>query len=283
MKDRTLISFDYAVKYILRSKADMTILSGFLTELLGRKVRVTGLCESESNKYDPTKKTGRVDVKAKIDDGEIAIFEFQFLEGIDFFDRVLFGVSKAITEQVDSGSKYKIKKVYSIDVAYYDVGAKKEYLFKGGFSGFRGVNFKNETIPFIGNLKRDIQPEYYLILPEMFDEQMRSRFDEWIYILKNSKAPEKYTASGIKEAKARLDYLNMTPEERKKYDEYTDGKLSIDSALETAIKKGEKKGITKEKMRTVKKLLTENMDINKISEITEIPVDRIKKIKIMKK
>jgi predicted transposase/invertase (TIGR01784 family) len=117
----------------------------------------------------------------------------------------------------------------------------------------------------------------------MFDEQMRSRFDEWIYILKNSKAPEKYTASGIKEAKARLDYLNMTPEERKKYDEYTDGKLSIDSALETAIKKGEKKGITKEKMRTVKKLLTENMDINKISEITEISVDRIKKIKIMKK
>ena len=38
MKNRTLVSFDYAVKYILRSKADMTILSGFLTELLGRKV-----------------------------------------------------------------------------------------------------------------------------------------------------------------------------------------------------------------------------------------------------
>jgi hypothetical protein len=38
--DREIISFDYAMKDILRQKANFVILEGFLTTLLGRKVKV---------------------------------------------------------------------------------------------------------------------------------------------------------------------------------------------------------------------------------------------------
>ncbi|MDR0331524.1 MAG: Rpn family recombination-promoting nuclease/putative transposase, partial [Chitinispirillales bacterium] len=77
MSDRTIISFDYAIKYILRDKANFGILSGFLSELMERKVTVFDLLESESNKDDDEAKVNRVDLKAKIDGGEIAIFEIQ--------------------------------------------------------------------------------------------------------------------------------------------------------------------------------------------------------------
>jgi len=35
-QERTLVSFDWAIKNLLRSKADYVILEGFLTTLLGR-------------------------------------------------------------------------------------------------------------------------------------------------------------------------------------------------------------------------------------------------------
>ena len=84
--ERPIISFDYAIKDILRDKANYDILSGFLTELLEKPVTVQEVLESEGNtarsttvagKSDKTRKaknTGKVsrlDLKAKIDDGEI--------------------------------------------------------------------------------------------------------------------------------------------------------------------------------------------------------------------
>jgi hypothetical protein len=210
MEERTIVSLDYAMKYMLRDKADFGILSGFLSELLCRKVTVDAILESESNKDEPGGKTNRLDLKARMDTGEIAVFEIQFHQLIDFFGKVLFGVSKAIVEQVSTGKLYDIKKVYSINIAYYDLGAKREYLFSGKFGGFRGLHFVDEQIPFAqasvsGAAPVDIHPEYYLILPNMFDDQLRGRFDEWIYALKNSAIRPDFSAAGITEAASQND------------------------------------------------------------------------------
>jgi len=75
MEERTIISLDYAMKYLLRDKADFGILSGLLSELLEKKVTVDAILESESNKVDPDEKTNRLDLKARIDDGEVAVFD----------------------------------------------------------------------------------------------------------------------------------------------------------------------------------------------------------------
>jgi len=47
--DREIISFDYAIKNILRDKANFDILSGFLNELLIKPVNVEEILESEGN------------------------------------------------------------------------------------------------------------------------------------------------------------------------------------------------------------------------------------------
>jgi predicted transposase/invertase (TIGR01784 family) len=246
--ERTLISFDYAVKYLLRSKDDLVILSGFLSELMGRRIEVLDFLESGSNKADPDEKTNCVDLKAKLAGGELAVFEIQFSREYDLLGRVLFGVSKAITEQVKSGNRYNIKKVYSINIAYFNMNAKRDYLFYGKFGGFHGVHFEDETIPFAQAVEEksdemvEIHPEYYLILPKMFDENMRGKFDEWVYVLKTSKARDDFTAAGIKEAKVKLDLLKMSPADREAYEKYLDNISSLDCAMDTAKADGWKEG-----------------------------------------
>jgi hypothetical protein len=47
---RKLISFDWAIKRILRSKANFEILEGFLSELLKEDITILEVLESESNK-----------------------------------------------------------------------------------------------------------------------------------------------------------------------------------------------------------------------------------------
>ncbi|MDR2577543.1 MAG: Rpn family recombination-promoting nuclease/putative transposase [Chitinispirillales bacterium] len=251
MEERTVVSFDYAIKYLLRDKADFVILSGFLSELLGRKVVVQAILESECNKVDKDEKTNRTDLKAQIDDGEIAVFEIQFYDEADFFSRVLYGIARAIIEQVPVGAKlYDVKKVYSVNIAYYDLGATREYLFNGKFDGFRGVNFTDEIIPFAQTLdietgkgpKAYIHPEYYLILPNMFDEKMRNRFDEWVYVLKKSAVRSDFVAAGMEEVKLKLDLLNMQSSERKVYEKYLRNISSYYSALHTATVKGREEG-----------------------------------------
>ena len=288
MEERQIVSLDYAIKYLLRDKKDFGILSGFLSELLKRKVTVEAILESESNKVDPDGKTNRVDLKAQFDNGEIAVFEIQFLHEVDFLSRVLYGVSKAIVEQVSSGSKiYDIKKVYSVNVAYYNLGANREYLFNGKLDGFRGINFKDEMIPFAQtrglapddlNLKADIHPEYYLILPEMFDEHLRSRFDEWIYVLKNSAVREEFSADGIKEASVKLDLLRMPRAERIAYEKYLENKSSVDCAIFTAKLEGLTEGRAEGKAEVAKSMKDKGMELGEISEFTGLSIQEIESL-----
>jgi len=46
---RKLISFDWAIKRILRSKANFEILEGFLSELLKEDITILEVLESESD------------------------------------------------------------------------------------------------------------------------------------------------------------------------------------------------------------------------------------------
>jgi predicted transposase/invertase (TIGR01784 family) len=295
MPDRTIISFDYAIKHILRDKANFNILSGFLTELLGRKVTVLEILESEGNKDDPTSKTNRVDLKAKIKGGksgkghEIAIFEIQFADMHDFFGKMLFNVSRAVVEQISKKDKYDVKKVYMISIAYFDLGAKEDYMFTAKIAGFKGVH-SGETIPFAQNdclepngaPKTDIHPEYYLLLPKMFDERIKDGIDEWVYTFKTSKVKEGFKAAGLREAGEKLDELKMTPAERRAYEKFvrdhTDGDTMIETAIMKGIAKGRKEGAEEERLKNALAMRNDGVDAKTIAKWTGLTMDEVKKL-----
>ena len=106
------IRFDWAIKRLLRQKANFDVLEGFLTVFLNEKV--------EDDKFN------RVDIKAKNSKGEIIIVEVQNTSELYYLERILYGVAKAITEHINLGDTYKeVKKVYSISILYFDLGEQQ--------------------------------------------------------------------------------------------------------------------------------------------------------------
>ena len=82
---RQLVSLDWAMKKILRNKANCGVLEGFLSELLGEDVTIEEILESESNKDHARDKQNRVDIKVRRTEGQIILVELQFQRDLDFF------------------------------------------------------------------------------------------------------------------------------------------------------------------------------------------------------
>ncbi len=109
MSKRKLVSFDWAMKRLLRSKANFEVLEGFLSELLKEEITILEVLESESNKDYQSDKFNRVDLKVETGTQELIIIEVQYDREFDYLQRMLFGVSKAITEHiVESDAYYEV-------------------------------------------------------------------------------------------------------------------------------------------------------------------------------
>ena len=101
------IRFDWAMKRLLRNKANYAVLEGLLTTLLEEKVTIQKLLESESNQEDEFDKYNRVDMLAENSKGELVLIEIQNNNEYAYFQRMLFGASKLVTEYINRGQGYE--------------------------------------------------------------------------------------------------------------------------------------------------------------------------------
>ncbi|MDR0892484.1 MAG: PD-(D/E)XK nuclease family transposase [Mediterranea sp.] len=221
------IRFDWAIKRLLRQKANFGILEGLLTVLLDEPVHIVEILESESNQDAADDKFNRVDIKAKNHKGEIIIVEIQNTRELAYMERILYGVSKAITEHIHLGQSYEeIKKVYSISVLYFDIGGGTDYLYHGQTS-FIGVHTgerlevtTKQRDAIVPKAAEDIFPEYYLIRVNEFNKVAVTPLEEWISYLKTGEIPNDATAPGLAEAREKMRYYDMSPEEQHAYFEH---------------------------------------------------------------
>ena len=179
------IRFDWAVKRMLRDKANFAVLEGLITVLLGEKVTICEILESEGNQEHAADKFNRVDIKARNSKDEIIIVEVQLTRQLYYLQRMLYGVSKAITEHIGIGEGYdKVKKVYSINIVYFDLGRGNDYLYHGKtvFTGVHTgdrleVNTK-EADEIKMRVPDDVFPEYYIIRVNEFNNVARTPLEE---------------------------------------------------------------------------------------------------------
>ena len=61
-KTESYVRFDWAMKRLLRNKANYGVLEGFLSTLFDQKVRINRILESESNRESEYEKSNRVDL-----------------------------------------------------------------------------------------------------------------------------------------------------------------------------------------------------------------------------
>ncbi|MBQ8673030.1 MAG: PD-(D/E)XK nuclease family transposase, partial [Bacteroides sp.] len=107
------IRFDWAMKRLLRDKVNFSVLEGLLTTLLKEKITIKKLLESESNQEEEFDKFNRVDLLAEDAEGRLLLFEIQNNNEYAYFQRMLFGVSKLVTEYIRRGQGYEhIRKIY---------------------------------------------------------------------------------------------------------------------------------------------------------------------------
>ena len=249
LKDR-YIRFDWAIKRLLRQKANFDVLDGFLTVFLNQKVKVIEILESESNQQDSTDKFNRVDIKAKDEKGDIIIVEVQNSTELYYLERILYGVAKAITEHINLGNSYKeVKKIYSISILYFDLGKGSDYLYVGQ-NNFIGVHTKDqlqvnakEKGTIVKKSPSDIFPEYILVRVNEFNKVAVTPLEEWIDYLKNGEIRPDTQAPGLQEARKKLQYYSMNDADRLAYDKHIDSVMIQNDVLESARDEGLAQGM----------------------------------------
>lgn len=291
------IRFDWAIKRLLRNKANFGVLEGFLTVLLGEKIQIMEILESEGNQQREDDKFNRVDIKARNSKDEIILVEVQNTRELYYLERILYGVAKAIAEHIDLGGIYaNVKKVYSISILYFDIGQGNDYLYHGQ-NTFLGVHTGDclkvttkEQGAIIRKLPAEIFPEYFLIRVNEFNKVAVTPLEEWIEYLKTGTIRPDTTTPGLEEARQKLIYYNMNKADKLAYDRHLDALMIQNDVLSTAKLEGLEEGRVEgheegimvgrqeEKIATARNLKSLNIPIAVIVQATGLSIDEIDRL-----
>ncbi len=269
MGNNNLIRFDWAIKRLLRNKADFSVLEGFLSELLKEKIIIEDILESEGNQQSDTDKFNRVDILVKNSKDELVLVEIQNQNEFDYFQRMTYGTSKVIVEYLKLGDKYKnLKKVYSINIVYFDLGQGEDYVYRGK-TDFYGIHKSDKLLLspkqseiFDKTEPSEILPEYYVIKVNQFDDIAKDTLDQWIYYLKNNDVKDEFTAQGIDEVRKLWRVDNLSEEEQKRYKKHLEN-LHYQASMEWTLKieaeeRIKEKGKVEGKIEIAREMIKEN-------------------------
>jgi predicted transposase/invertase (TIGR01784 family) len=289
---KKLVRFDWAMKKMLRHKANFDILEGFLSVLLGEDILIKQILDSESNKETEDDKYNRVDILVENSKGELVIIEIQDSKEFDYFHRILFGTSKVITEHIKEGQPFStVKKVISITIAYFDLGQGKDYVYHGKTS-FKGIH-ENDILTlsekqielYQKNAVYEIYPEYWLIKVGKFSDTINDKLDEWIYFLKNAEIKNDFSAKGLMAASERLAEMQLNENDQIEYKKYLKYLHEVASRnynemidAQDLINQGIDKGILEERINTVMKLHNKGKTNSEIADLLDLEVDEVAQI-----
>ena len=288
LRDR-FIRFDWAIKRLLRQKANFGVLEGFLTVFIGEPIKIVDILESEGNQQAEDDKFNRVDIKAKNSKGDIIIVEIQNTSELYYLERVLYGVAKAITEHINLGNTYKeVKKVYSISILYFDLGKGSDYVYVGQ-NNFVGLHTKDNLIistkekdTIVSKSTSEIGTTYILVRLNEFNKVAKSPIEEWIEYLKNGFISPEAKALGLQEAREKLRYYSMSDAERHAYDEHVNAIMIQNDVLENAMLEGHAEGLAEvraeERIETAKRLLAMGLSPQQVVDGTMLPLEEVEKL-----
>ena len=279
------IRFDWAMKRLLRNKANFAVLEGLLTTLLGETILIQKLLESESNQEDEFDKYNRVDMLAENSKGELILIEVQNNNEYAYFQRMLFGASKLVTEYINRGEGYdQVRKVYSVNIVYFSLGCGKDLVYHGK-TEFRGIHqgdileltpFQKQT--FKVDSVSQLYPEYYILKVNDFNQVAKSPLEEWIYYLNTGDIPDTAPAPGLNEARQRLKLDRMTKEELNAYYRHLDNIVILRDNIFTERAEGRAEGEREARIQIARNLKKAGIPVEVIVKSSGLTVDEVKKI-----
>lgn len=277
-----IVRFDWAIKKLLRNKANYDVLEGFLSVLLGRQMRIHRFLDSESNQENENV------VLSKDSNSDIYLIIIQCDRLLEYNHRLAYGVSKTIPQYISNNDETAlIKKIFLIYIPCFSFGYGSDYIYKGGpnFKGFHD----NSSIILTDRAKEQynvssvgkIPIEYFILKVKDFNGLVKDNLDEWIYYLKTGEIEDSFSAQGLDSVRTKLQFEEMSAENRKSYKHYLEYTRYTNSILMTSyydgMIEGEAKGRAESKKAfdTAKKMLAKNYPIEDIAEMTGLSEDEI--------
>ena len=218
------------------------------------------------------------------------IIEVQNDHEIDFFQRMLFGTSKIISDYAKLGEEYsQITKVYSVNIVYFGLGQGNGYIYKGD-TVFYNLFDKNDVLQLTPRQQElyqaktvcNIFPEYYLLRVNNFDEYAVSPLQQWVSVLKTGDIPVEFTAQGLPEARELLSYDKLSDDEKKAYRRYLEdmgyAKSMLTSSKDAGFVKGREEGRIEAKLDIARNAKAMGMAAEDIAKLTGLNIDEVARL-----
>jgi predicted transposase/invertase (TIGR01784 family) len=286
--EKPLISFDYAIKYLLKDKGDYEIVEGFISALLTsegyKPIKIRALLDGESNKESKHLKRSIADVIVEDEQGNNYIVEIDRAYTDLFLQKAVFNTSRLIVDNLGANQDYlQIKKVFHINLLYFPFENTKAPLHHGKVI-FHEIDNKHPID--IHLVDRGMQmfdahnifPEYFLISIPLFNDVIREEIDEWLYLMKHSEVKDDFKSPYMKKAAERLSILKMSNQEREVYDTYVMDSMKGRDYLISAEAKGRAEGASDKAIEIARAMLLEGDSKEKIAKITGLSIEEIEKL-----
>lgn len=276
------IRFDWAMKRLLRNKANYAVLEGLLMTLLNEKVTILLPIDSTPYADDDIPKHFRMNLLIANEKNECALVEIQNNNEYAYYQHTLFGLSCQLTDFINRYPQGygSIRKVYSVNIVYFSLGHGKDFVYHGK-TEFRGIHegdllelspFQRQT--FKVDEVSQLYPEYYILKVNDFNRVAKSPLEEWIYYLNTGEVPDNAMAPGLETVKQQLQLDRMSKEDLKAYYRHLDNIVILRDNIYTERAEGRAEGI----QATASNLKKMGMEVDFIMQATGLSRDEIERL-----
>ena len=255
-------------EHLGRSEADRRAVYDLYCENeQGEKFRVL-LEKSHANGCFLTGPYGRCSLQGRI-------VEIQKSKQKFFKDRALYYSTFPIAEQGKAGDwDFELKAVYTVAILDFvfdeDRNDKEKYRYDVKLTDIETYKVFYDKLTFI-----------YLEMPkfEKTLDELETRFDKWLYILKNLEClhdiPEKLRDRIFRKLFAAAEIAKFTPEEARAYEDSLKVYRDLKNSIETAREEGHEAAMAAAAM----KMLNKGLDLEVVSEITGLTHEQLEALR----
>ena len=293
MHENELISFEWAMRHLLRDKANLGIIESLVGVVLGVPLKTIRILEEGNDRESLENKHKRLNMLVEDEHGAQFIVVVKNETEQAFYEYVIFRISKLITDFINRGEGYgNVKKVFSINIVYFNLGEGTDIVYHGK-TEFRGIH--DSSLLSISPFQRQVfdisetsnlYPEYFILKVNDFNRWSKVPLEQWIYFLSTGKIPADSTAPGLDEAREKLRTAKMTPAERKAYDNHVDNLVILRDTVGNAKaegrfegrQEGREEGREEASIKIARNLKTMGMDAQSIAKATGLSLEAIEEL-----
>ena len=287
--EKPLISFDFAIKYLLKNKGDYDIIEGFISALFASQgyppIKINALLDSESNKEELELKKSIADLIVEDAEGNKYIVEIERAYTPNFMHKACFNSSRLVVDGIYGNQDYTtIKKIFHISLLYFSTKEMQKPIYHGKTIVHEvdtkhpvDVRIANEGLVIFNT--PNVFPEYFFISVPMFDDVINSEIDEWLYVMKHSEIRKGFKSPYMTKVAERLSVIKMNSEERNEYIYYQKQSVHSQDILNAAKVEGKAEGRAEAIEKTAINMLKEKIDDKLISSVTGYSLEEISKLK----